>query len=117
MNWNHLTAKDQIDQIKASSADKPVLIFKHSTRCSISAMAENRLERAWNTEEIPSMTIYHLDLIQHRDLSDEIAISFSVPHESPQVLIISDGVCVYHNSHMGIAYHEIKRVFDGLVTV
>lgn len=114
MNWNHLTAKDQIDQIKLSSADKPVLLFKHSTRCSVSDMAENRLERAWNDEEMASLDIYHLDLIQHREVSDYIATAFDVPHESPQVLIISDGKCIYHNSHMGIAYHEIKRVFESL---
>lgn len=117
MNWNQLTAKDQIDQIKVDSAIKPVLIFKHSTRCSVSAMAENRLERSWNAEEVPNLDIYHLDLIQHRDISDYIATTFHVPHESPQVLIITDGKCIYHNSHMGIAYHEIKRVFDSLVTV
>jgi len=116
MNWNQLTAKDQIDQIKANSSNQPTLIFKHSTRCSISAMAENRLERAWNAEEIPTMTTYHLDLIQHRDVSDYIATTFNVAHESPQVLIIADGECIYHNSHMGIAYHEIKRIFDSLVT-
>lgn len=114
MNWNHLTATDQIDQIKISSTKKPALIFKHSTRCSISAMAENRLERSWVAEEIPSMDIFHLDLIQHRNISDYIAHAFNIPHESPQVLIISDGQCIYHNSHMGIAYHEIKRVFEGL---
>lgn len=116
MNWNQLTAKAQIDEIKASSSDQASLIFKHSTRCSVSAMAENRLERSWNADEIPTLDIYHLDLIQHRDVSDYIAHTFDVPHESPQVLIISDGKCIYHNSHMGIAYHEIKRVFDSLVT-
>lgn len=114
MNWNHLTAKDQIDQIKISSANHPILIFKHSTRCSISAMAENRLERAWVAEEIPSMQLFHLDLIQFREISDHIVHSFNVAHESPQVLIISDGACIYHNSHMGISYHEVKRVFESL---
>ena len=114
MNWIALTSTDQIDQIKFSSSSQPILIFKHSTRCSISAMAENRLERAWVDEEIPSMETYHLDLIQHRNVSDYIASTFSIPHESPQVLIISDGQCIYHNSHMGIAYHEVKRIFDSL---
>ncbi|MEO9968125.1 MAG: bacillithiol system redox-active protein YtxJ [Reichenbachiella sp.] len=114
MNWNHLTSKDQIDQIKTGSANKPALIFKHSTRCSISAMAENRLERSWVEQEISSMDVYHLDLIRHRGLSDHIAQVFNIPHESPQVLIIFDGACIYHNSHMGIAYHEIKRVFESL---
>ncbi|MEP4092081.1 bacillithiol system redox-active protein YtxJ [Reichenbachiella sp.] len=117
MNWNHLTAKDQIDQIKISSSNKPVLIFKHSTRCSISAMAENRLERSWVKEEIPSMDLFYLDLIQFREISNYIAQVFEVPHESPQILIISDGKCIYDNSHMGISYHEIKRVFESLTAV
>lgn len=117
MNWNQLTSTSQIDQIKKSSFDNPVLIFKHSTRCSISAMAENRLERSWVSSEIPTMELFHLDLIQYRDVSNYIADAFDVPHESPQVLIVFEGNCIYHNSHMGVSYHEIKRVFDGLTAL
>lgn len=114
MNWKQLITPQQIEDIKLASQDRPILVFKHSTRCSISSMAENRLNRSWNDSEVANMECYHLDLIQHRDLSNLIALAFDVAHESPQILIISDGQCIYHNSHMGIAYHEIKRVYDGL---
>ena len=117
MNWKQLDTPQQIEEIKAASQNHPILIFKHSTRCSISSMAENRLNRAWNDSEIPTMELYHLDLIQYRGLSNQLAESFGVAHESPQILIIADGKCIYHNSHMGIAYHEVKRIYDGLPVV
>ncbi|MFY0627950.1 MAG: bacillithiol system redox-active protein YtxJ [Reichenbachiella sp.] len=112
MNWKELESNTQLQDIKKESAQQPVLIFKHSTRCSVSSMALNRLERSWNPEELEGLKIYYLDLIQHRDISNQIAHDFDVPHESPQVLIISDEKCVYHNSHMGISYHEVKRIFE-----
>jgi bacillithiol system protein YtxJ len=114
MNWNQLNTNDQIADIITASETHPILIFKHSTRCSISSMAESRLNRSWKPSEVSSMELYHLDLISYRDLSNEIATTFKVPHESPQILIISEGKCIYNNSHMGISFHEIKRVFDGL---
>lgn len=95
--------------IKQESEKKPVLIFKHSTRCSISSMAIDRLARYWKKEEINSHDPYYLDLIAFRDISNQIEAMFKVPHQSPQVLIIKDGICVYDNSHMGIDYNEIKN--------
>ena len=112
MNWNQLTSLSQLDSIKEESAEYPVLIFKHSIRCSVSSMALDRLERAWDETELTDLKPYFLDLINHREISNAIADVFGVDHESPQILIISDGKSIYDNSHMGIAYHEIKRVYD-----
>jgi bacillithiol system protein YtxJ len=50
---------------------------------------------------------YFLDLIQHRNISNKIAQEFSVFHESPQVLLIKNGECVYDESHSGISMDEI----------
>ncbi|WP_057937237.1 bacillithiol system redox-active protein YtxJ [Algoriphagus resistens] len=107
MNWNKLTEAIQIQEIKTLSADKPVLIFKHSTRCSISSMSLDRLSRKWKTEDEDKITPYYLDLITHRDLSDLVAREFRVPHESPQVLLVKNGQAVYDNSHFGISYAEL----------
>lgn len=112
MNWTALTENSQLETIKQESIENPVLIFKHSTRCSVSSMALNRLERSWNPEELEGLKIYYLDLIQYRDISNQIVEDFNVPHESPQVIIISDKKTVYDNSHMGISYHEVKRIFE-----
>lgn len=104
MNWIQLTNADQLPQIIALSHEKKQVIFKHSTRCSISSMALNRLER----EDAPdNADFYFLNLIQYRSLSHEIADRFGVHHESPQILIIKNGACVYDESHHGIVFSEI----------
>lgn len=117
MNWNELNSNADLDQIKRISSDHPVIIYKHSTRCSISSMALNRLERSWNNQELPAHSLYFLDLIRYRELSNNIEIAFGVRHESPQILVISDGKCVHHSSHMGISYKEIREIVQGAALV
>jgi bacillithiol system protein YtxJ len=108
MNWNTLKEISQLEEIKNESTKQPVLIFKHSTSCSISRTTLDRLQRNWKEEEMQQLKIYYLDLLNHRDVSNQIAEVFQVQHESPQVLIIRNGVSVYTNSHFGIDYASIK---------
>ncbi|MCY7349474.1 MAG: bacillithiol system redox-active protein YtxJ [Cytophagaceae bacterium] len=108
MNWNLLTDVAQLDTLRAESFDQPVLIYKHSTTCSISATTLNRLERNWKTDEMGGVKAYHLDLLRHRALSRAVADYFGVQHESPQVLLIRNGECVYDASHFAIAYPAVK---------
>jgi bacillithiol system protein YtxJ len=105
MNWNELTSLEQLDAIVNESMQQPVVIFKHSTRCSISSMALDRLERSWDNGE--DLKPYYLDLIQYRDVSNQIVDKFGVMHQSPQVIILKDGQVIYDNSHMGISYQSI----------
>ena len=104
MNWIMLTEESQLEQIKEQSTRQPVAIFKHSTRCSISSMAKNRLER-----ETPAANtlFYYLDLIRYRSVSNKIAEDFHVHHESPQLLLIKNGECTYEESHNGINMADI----------
>ncbi len=108
MNWNRLDSKETLDKIIEESNEKPVVIFKHSTSCSISAMALNRLERSWNDSEMSEVKAYYLDLISYRDISNAVAEKFGVMHQSPQILLIKNGACVYDDSHMGISYQNLK---------
>jgi bacillithiol system protein YtxJ len=110
MNWNKLTQLSQIDEIKTISEDVPVMIFKHSTRCSLSSMSLDRLLRNWKEEDHKNVLPYHLDIIENRELSNQIAKEFGVSHQSPQVIVIKNGVAVYDNSHFGISYPEIMEV-------
>ena len=104
MNWIELTDEQQLDRINEESTRQPVVIFKHSTRCSISQMAKNRLDR----EQVPGNALfYYLDLIKYRSLSNKIAEVYSVHHESPQVLLIKDGQCTYEETHNGISMADI----------
>jgi bacillithiol system protein YtxJ len=109
MNWNKLTSEEQIDQVIAASDQKPVLLFKHSTRCSISSMSLDRLLRNWKEEDSERITPYYLDLIAFRSVSNLVAERFGIPHESPQVLLIQKGKVTYHESHYGISYTEIMN--------
>ena len=105
MNWLPLTQMSQLDEISDRSHENNVLIFKHSTRCSISSMAKGRLD----SHEFDNVPVYYLDLIAHRDISNQIAERFSVHHESPQILLIRNGECVYAESHSGIMVEEIEE--------
>ncbi|MFD2199974.1 bacillithiol system redox-active protein YtxJ [Shivajiella indica] len=107
MDWIKLENSVQLEEIKKISAEKPVLIFKHSTRCSISSMAFDRLLRNWKQEDTEKVTPFFLDLIRYRNISDQISNEFGVFHQSPQIILIKDGQAVYDNSHMGISYPEI----------
>lgn len=106
MNWILLTEEEQLSDIKEKSKQQPVVIFKHSTRCSISAMAKSRLERE---EPAANTLFYYLDLIRYRSVSNKIAEDFSVHHESPQILLIKNGECTYDESHNGISMQDIAE--------
>jgi len=109
MNWQKLESIDQLQSIKDESKETPVLIFKHSTTCSISRTTLDRLERNWKEEEMNVQPVY-LDLLQHRDISKQVAAEFSVEHQSPQILLIENGKSVYDRSHFDINYQELKEV-------
>lgn len=104
MNWIQLTDEGQIQEIISKSADKPQAIFKHSTRCSISAVALQRLQKA---QQPSGIDFYFLDLLAHRPLSNKVAEIFKVHHESPQVLLIKDGQCIFDESHLGISMQDL----------
>ncbi|HEX9152834.1 MAG TPA: bacillithiol system redox-active protein YtxJ [Flavobacterium sp.] len=109
INWNELTDLGQLNEIIFISNEKPVAIFKHSTRCSVSRMALKQFENEFNSSD--KVTPYFLDLIAHRDISSAIADRFGVTHESPQLLLIKDGKAVYNVSHSAIDAAELgKRV-------
>lgn len=104
MNWEILTTTEQLEMLKKDSFTTPQLIFKHSTRCSISSMVKNRLEKSIQPVHI---RFHFLDLIAHRSLSNKIAEDLKVHHESPQVILIKNGECIFDESHMAIQMDEI----------
>ena len=106
--WNELTEIKQLDDIIQESAETPAIIFKHSTRCAISRMALKNFESEYSIEE-GKVKPYFLDLLEHRDISNEIANIFHVEHQSPQLLLVKDGVVVYHTSHGDIDARDVKE--------
>lgn len=109
MNWTTLETADQIESIK--NQQNYSVIFKHSTRCSISMMVKKRFEMDW--DKLPGhLPLYFLDLIKHRSLSNQIADDFQVHHESPQLLLIKNGSCILDLSHGEISVEEALAVLN-----
>ena len=98
INWIPLTNLEQLATIKLESETEFVLIFKHSTRCGNSRMVIKQFENLF-TAETKKLKVYYLDLLNHRNISDEIGYSFQVVHQSPQLIVVRNGVTVAHSSH------------------
>lgn len=108
VNWIPLTDISQLSEIEENSNGKTIGIFKHSTRCSISRFALKQFENEYDLTE-DEIDLYFLDLLNHRDISNEIANQFNVMHQSPQILVIKNGVAVYNASHDSINVHDLKQ--------
>ena len=106
INWTLLTDEQQLEEIVTLSKSKPVVIFKHSTRCSISRMALKQFEKEFDLED--KMTPYFLDLLEYRTISNEIASIFGVMHQSPQILVIKNGISIYDASHGDIQVEDLR---------
>lgn len=109
MEWKTLSTEDQLADIETASFHKPQIIFKHSTRCSISSMVLNRLERA-GTDGIDA-DFYYLDLIAFRSVSNAVASKFNITHQSPQIIVIKAGTPVFNESHLAIDMDSVTKHF------
>lgn len=109
INWIPLTNMQQLEEIKRQSENEPIAIFKHSTRCGISSMVIKRFANSFD-EELKNYKVYYLDLLNYREISNEIAYTFQVLHQSPQLLVIKKGEVVSHASHYDIAQVNLKKI-------
>ncbi len=106
IDWIQLTDIGQLNEIQEVSNQKPAIIFKHSTTCSISRMALKNFEREFDLHD--KIEVYFLDLLNFRAISNEIASKFKVVHQSPQLLLIKNGISVYDVSHDSIDADLLK---------
>lgn len=106
--WIQLSSVEQLSDVLHNVKDKPVLLFKHSTRCSISSMALNGFERNWSGDV--ECELYYLDLLKHRDISQKIAELTGVVHQSPQAIVIKGKEIVYEATHSGIDASRIESI-------
>ena len=107
--WIALTSLEQLVTITENSKTKIQVIFKHSTRCGISRMVIKQFEKAYDLSE-NNLDLYYLDLLNYRDVSNEIAIKFEVMHQSPQLLVVKNGVVVAHDSHGAINTMNLNEI-------
>lgn len=104
--WIDLTSLEQLDEVIELSNSQPVVLFKHSTRCSVSMMAKRNYEQNFNQ----GCDSYYLDLLKHRDVSNAIAEKLHITHQSPQAILLKNGQVEYHDSHSGINHRMIEKL-------
>lgn len=109
MDWKYLREESELNSVIESSVNHPVVIFKNSFSCGISAMMLDRFEKAQQPEGI---AFYLLDVVKHRPLSRKLAERFKVTHQSPQVLLIQNKSCTYHASHSAISMEKVINAVD-----
>jgi len=109
LKWKILESLEELDSALESSHSKPIAIFKHSTRCSISSMAKDRMERGWDFTDDSGPIMYYLDLISYRLVSNKISERLKVHHESPQLILVKNGEAIYDAAHNFITLSELKE--------
>lgn len=109
--WQLLETAEQFDAALALSHQKPVVFFKHSTRCGISAHAKYRLEQDWSFSP-EELELFYLDLLEYRPISNQIAQVLNVVHQSPQVIMVRDGKVVFDTSHHSISTAGLRAALE-----
>jgi len=107
--WVSITSTNQLNELLHNIGEKPLLLFKHSTRCSISSMALNGFERNWTTGK-ELCDLYFIDLLQHRDVSNLTAELTGIEHQSPQVIVIKGKEIIYDATHTSIDARHIESL-------
>lgn len=103
MNYTEIIDIEQWQQILAKSNENPVVVLKHSTTCPISAAAY----REFTSEALQNA--YLVKVIEHREVSNEIAKDLQVQHASPQVIVIKDGQATWQATHYHVTAKAIKE--------
>jgi bacillithiol system protein YtxJ len=107
--WKNLSSLPEWKSALEMSSEKPVLVLKHSTRCSISVMALDRFNRNWKPEDADLFTPLYLDLLSYREISNAIAEDTGVEHQSPQAILLKDGIVVLSETHQAIRIEDFRE--------
>lgn len=109
--WKTIESDEALMSLIEVTNEKPVLFFKHSTRCSISTMAKHRFEQEWDNNN-SSVELCFIDLLRFRSVSNLLTELSGVQHQSPQVIVLFAGEVLYEGSHSGIQTREIRKMLS-----
>ena len=108
MDWKQLTSVEDLENAISASDLGTVVLFKHSTRCSVSRMAIKMFEAGWD-DSLKTVSAYYLDLLEYRPVSIAITEKLGIEHQSPQMLVLSKGQVVHHANHNAIDVNSVKN--------
>jgi bacillithiol system protein YtxJ len=103
--FRSLTSDAEWDDAQAASADAPVLIFKHSNACPVSAQAHDEMAQLAEDADLP---VYKVVVQEHRSVSDAVEADLEVRHETPQVILLRDRRPVFDTSHFEVTADTVR---------
>ena len=100
-----ISNKETLDKLLTDSRSKPVVIFKHSNACGISASAYREMEKIEGQVNL-------LEVQSARDVSRELADLTGIRHETPQVIVLKDGKAVWNASHFDVKAGAVLKALE-----
>ncbi len=97
--------------LKAVLSQEWAVLYKHSNRCWMCSLAVRQVRRF--AESNPGTPVYQVDVIEGREISNALAQSLGIPHQSPQAMVLNAGRVVWHDSHFGIKARLLSRARGG----
>jgi bacillithiol system protein YtxJ len=103
---------DELEAAIVESRERPVFVFKHSRTCGVSCEALDELQA--HVEDASFRATYKLITVQsHRRLSEQAAARLGIRHETPQAILLRDGLPVWSASHFRITKRQLDAVLKG----
>jgi bacillithiol system protein YtxJ len=104
---------EQLDRLLSESHTRPLLLFKHSFSCGVSAEALDELIDHLNADivaaGVPDPRYAIVTVQTHRDVSNAVSTKLGVRHETPQALLIRDGRVIWSASHFRVTAEAMKK--------
>lgn len=97
--------------LKTALSQEWAVLYKHSDRCWMCALAIRQVRRFAKSN--PETPVYQVDVIEGRKISNALAQSLGIAHQSPQVMVVNEGGVVWHGSHFGIRERFLSRARGG----
>jgi len=107
-NLTSLERVEELERLLVQSQAQPVLLFKHSYTCGISAEALDELIEHLN-EQNPDIRYAMVTVQTHREVSNAVSARLGVRHETPQALLVRAGRVVWSASHFRVNAAELTR--------
>lgn len=102
MSYQSINSIADFDSVLQKSNSETIAVFKHSSTCDLSAMAKKEMANV-------KFPVYELIVQTARPLSNHIESHFGIRHESPQVILISQGKPIYNASHRAVTADSIHE--------
>jgi len=110
---NHIA---DLDRVLSESHTRPLLLFKHSFTCGVSAEALDELIEHLNADiaeaGMPDPRYAIVTVQTHREVSNAVSAKLGIRHETPQALLIRDGRVVWSASHFRVTADAMKKALS-----